>query len=120
MPQLCMAARKCCRCSFRPSNPQLDLTVVVVSAVVLVAESANWRFLKGLRVLRATRPLRVLTRSQSMLMVFHTLVRSLAEMANATGAGAWHRCLSVCRKALLAAAAWHARGAAMQPVSSLC
>lgn len=104
------------------SCPQLDLAVVVVSAVVLIAESANARFLKALRVLRATRPLRVLTRSQSMLMVglgmvgraakslrckccanqpawpptqqpshcfpaqvFHTLVRSLAEMANVTG-----------------------------------
>lgn len=43
--------------------------VVVVSAVTLIAESANARFLKALRVLRATRPLRVLTRSQSMLMV---------------------------------------------------
>ena len=54
----------------RPHSPlQLDLVVVVVSVVVLIAESANARFLKGLRVLRATRPLRVLTRSQSMLMV---------------------------------------------------
>lgn len=98
-----------------------------MSVVVLIAESANARFLKALRVLRATRPLRVLTRSQSMLMVgagacrcaeggawrqacrtngvhastrgfwcrppsnaphlqvFHTLIRSLAEMANVTG-----------------------------------
>lgn len=37
--------------------------------MTLIAESANARFLKALRVLRATRPLRVLTRSQSMLMV---------------------------------------------------
>lgn len=43
--------------------------MVVVSIVVLIAESANARFLKALRVLRATRPLRVLTRIQSMLMV---------------------------------------------------
>ncbi|PRW21007.1 voltage-gated ion channel superfamily [Chlorella sorokiniana] len=73
---------------FRPyiafNSNKLDLGVVVVSAIVLIAESANARFLKALRVLRATRPLRVLTRSQSMLMVFHTLIRSLAEMANVT------------------------------------
>ena len=48
---------------------QLDLAVVVVSVVVLAAETANARFLKALRVLRVLRPLRMLTRSQSMLMV---------------------------------------------------
>jgi len=59
--------------------------VVTVSIVLLLAESLNARFLKALRVLRAVRPLRMLTRSQSMLMVFHTLVRSLAAMGNVTG-----------------------------------
>lgn len=69
----------------QPSHLQLDLAVVAVSIVVLVAESADAGFLKVLTVLRAVRPLRMLSRSQSMLMVFHTLVRSLASMGNVTG-----------------------------------
>ena len=67
------------------SSPQLDLAVVVVSVVVLVAEAAHARALRVLKVLRAVRPLRMLTRSQSMLMVAHTLLRSLAAMGNVTG-----------------------------------
>jgi hypothetical protein len=94
---------------------QVDFSVVIVSTVVLVAESMNARFLKALRVLRAIKPLRllsnvcrllsqssfclmicvpskmhvtllcrVLTRSMSMLLVFHTLTRSLMEMGNVT------------------------------------
>lgn len=51
--------------------------MAVVSAAVLIAESANARFLKALRVLRATRPLRMLTRSQSMLMVRAVVHRQL-------------------------------------------
>lgn len=66
---------------------QLDLGVLVVSSVVLVVQAAvpQAQVLRVLRVLRAVRPLRMLTRSQSMLMVFHTLVRSLAAMGNVTG-----------------------------------
>lgn len=37
---------------------QIDLGVVILSTVVLVAESMNARFLKALRVLRAIKPLR--------------------------------------------------------------
>ncbi|PSC71712.1 voltage-gated ion channel superfamily isoform A [Micractinium conductrix] len=73
---------------FRPyisfNTNKLDLGVVSISVVLLIVESTGFRFLKALRVLRAVRPLRMLTRSRSMLMVFHTLVRSLAAMGNVT------------------------------------
>lgn len=80
--------------------------MVSVSVFVLVAESLNVRFLKALRVLRAARPLRVLTRSQSMLMVFHTLVRSLSQMGHVTGqrgAAGPRRALAAQRTSLLIA-----------------
>ncbi|KAL4420689.1 hypothetical protein ABPG75_010345 [Micractinium tetrahymenae] len=84
------AALKVVAFGFRPylsfGTNKLDLGVLVVSAVVLGLQSAvpMAHFLQVLRVLRAVRPLRMLSRSQSMLMVFHTLVRSLAAMGNVT------------------------------------
>lgn len=84
------AALKIVAFGFRPylsfNTNKLDLGVLVVSSVVLVVQAAvpQAQVLRVLRVLRAVRPLRMLTRSQSMLMVFHTLVRSLAAMGNVT------------------------------------
>ncbi|GAB4819675.1 hypothetical protein N2152v2_006721 [Parachlorella kessleri] len=63
---------------------KVDFGVVVISTIVLIAESLNARFLKAFRALRAIKPLRVLTRSVSMLLVFHTLTRSLMAMGNVT------------------------------------
>ncbi|KAA6417024.1 MAG: voltage-gated ion channel superfamily, partial [Trebouxia sp. A1-2] len=62
----------------------LDFSIVVVSVVVLALDallpSVQW--LKGLRVLRALKPLRTLTRSPGMMLVFRSVTLSLASMAN--------------------------------------
>lgn len=56
--------------------------IVLSSVSVLVLESLDVNFVKTLRVLRAIKPLRVLTRSAGMLLVFRSVTLSLAAMAN--------------------------------------
>jgi len=53
-------------------TPQVDLLIVVSSAIILGMESTNLSFMRGLRVLRAIKPLRALTRSEGMLLVFRS------------------------------------------------
>jgi hypothetical protein len=58
--------------------------IVVVSILVLALESltSNAAILTALRVLRALKPLRMLTRSVEMRAVFKSLMLSLVAMAN--------------------------------------
>ncbi len=58
--------------------------IVVVSILIMAVEplTSNAGVLMALRVLRALKPLRMLTRSPGMRMVFKSLVQSLAAMAN--------------------------------------
>ncbi|KAK9823801.1 hypothetical protein WJX72_005586 [[Myrmecia] bisecta] len=65
---------------------KVDFMIVVTSAVLLSLESlpgaSNLQFFQGLRVLRALKPLRTLTRSKGMMLVFKSLTLSMASMAN--------------------------------------
>ena len=58
------------------------MIIVLSSIMVLVLESVDLRLVKGLRVLRAIKPLRALTRSAGMQLVFRSVTLSLAAMAN--------------------------------------
>ncbi len=49
---------------------QVDLFIVAISIVVKLLESGELAFFKALRVLRAAKPLRALTRSAGMQLVF--------------------------------------------------
>uniref|UniRef100_A0A061RPV3 Voltage-dependent calcium channel L type alpha-1D n=1 Tax=Tetraselmis sp. GSL018 TaxID=582737 RepID=A0A061RPV3_9CHLO len=62
----------------------LDLLIVVTSVLLLALETvaSNLQAIKGLRVLRAAKPLRTLTRSKGMMLVFKSLSMSLMSMAN--------------------------------------
>jgi hypothetical protein len=62
----------------------VDLMIVVVSVLIMAVEplTSNAEVLMALRVLRALKPLRMLTRSPGMRMVFKSLVQSVAAMAN--------------------------------------
>lgn len=61
---------------------QVDLVIVASSILVLVLESTSFNYVKGFRVLRAIKPLRALTRSAGMLLVFRSVTLSLKAMAN--------------------------------------
>lgn len=65
-------------------NNQLDLFIVFISALLIGLDTTNVSFLKGLRVLRAMKPLRTLTRNKGMQLVFKAVTYSLASMANLT------------------------------------
>jgi SNF family Na+-dependent transporter len=62
----------------------VDLLIVTVSVLVLALEAVvkDASILMGLRVLRALKALRMLTRSAGMRIVFKSLMLSLAAMAN--------------------------------------
>ena len=64
----------------------VDLSIVVSSVLLLALESVadDLQAVKGLRVLRAAKPLRTLTRSQGMMLVFKSLSMSVMSMANVT------------------------------------
>ena len=64
----------------------VDLAIVVSSVLLLALESIadDLQAVKGLRVLRAAKPLRTLTRSQGMMLVFKSLSMSVMSMANVT------------------------------------
>jgi len=63
---------------------QLDFVIVVVSVLVLSLEKVltNAAAIQALHALRAIKPLRMLSRSKGMRMVFRSLVLSLAAMGN--------------------------------------
>ncbi|WIA07983.1 hypothetical protein OEZ85_007455 [Tetradesmus obliquus] len=61
---------------------QVDFTIVVTSLVMLALDTMNLEIIKALRVLRAIKPLRVLTRSAGMQLIFKSLTLSLAAMGN--------------------------------------
>lgn len=65
-----------------PWSVQVDLVIVASSVLVLVLEGLSFHYVKGFRILRAIKPLRALTRSAGMLLVFRSLTLSLAAMAN--------------------------------------
>ncbi|GMH39581.1 hypothetical protein BSKO_07479 [Bryopsis sp. KO-2023] len=69
-------------CIICSSFDQVDLLIVASSILVIVLESTHVQFVKGFRVLRAIKPLRALTRSAGMLLVFRSVTLSLAAMAN--------------------------------------
>jgi hypothetical protein len=62
----------------------VDLMIVVVSVLIMVVEplTSNAEVLMALRVLRALKPLRMLTRSEEMRIVVKSLMLSVAAMAN--------------------------------------
>jgi hypothetical protein len=62
----------------------VDFLIVVISILLIAIESANVSFLKGLRVLRAFKPVRMLTRSAGMQLVMRSLLLSLASIGNVT------------------------------------
>jgi len=49
--------------------PQVDFTIVVTSLLVLCTESSGLSFFTALRVLRALKPLRMVSRSEGMMLV---------------------------------------------------
>jgi hypothetical protein len=61
---------------------QVDAVIAIVSVVLLVMEHSNIAMLRSLRVLRAAKALRVLTRSSGMQIIFKSITLSLAAMAN--------------------------------------
>jgi hypothetical protein len=52
------------------ATSKVDLLIVVTSALLLALDSAQLEAVKALRVLRAVKPLRALTRSAGMRLVF--------------------------------------------------
>ena len=64
--------------------PQVDFAIVVVSVLVIALEAllSSAAAIQGLRALRAIKPLRMLTRSAGMRMVFKSIAMSLAAMGN--------------------------------------
>jgi Ion transport protein len=61
---------------------QLDVLIVATSLVLIAAESANLNAIKALRVLRAVKPLRMLSHSAGMLVVLKAVALSVAALAN--------------------------------------
>lgn len=54
----------------RTTTNKVDLLIVVTSVLLLILENVNIEAIKALRVLRAAKPLRALTRSAGMRLVF--------------------------------------------------
>lgn len=62
---------------------RLDLLIVLTSALVIAAETVpQLQPLKGFRVLRVLRPLRLISRSPGMKMIVDSLVRALPDVSN--------------------------------------
>eukprot|EP00798_Chlamydomonas_sp_ICE-L_P015920 gene15920-22054_t len=63
---------------------KVDFAIVVISVMVLTLEAiaSDASAVQALRVLRAVKPLRMLTRSPGMRMVFKSLIMSLVAMGN--------------------------------------
>eukprot|EP00746_Dinoflagellata_sp_MGD_P076201 gnl/MRDRNA2_/MRDRNA2_30674_c0_seq1.p1 gnl/MRDRNA2_/MRDRNA2_30674_c0~~gnl/MRDRNA2_/MRDRNA2_30674_c0_seq1.p1 ORF type:complete len:1012 (+),score=166.39 gnl/MRDRNA2_/MRDRNA2_30674_c0_seq1:174-3038(+) len=60
----------------------LDGVVVIVSIVDWAAADSGMTMLKTLRILRAFRPLRVISRNESLKLVVNTLFKSVPELCN--------------------------------------
>jgi hypothetical protein len=60
----------------------VDALIVVTSLILLALEKSKVEILNSLKVLRAIKPLRALTRSQGMQLIFKSVSLSLAAMAN--------------------------------------
>jgi hypothetical protein len=60
----------------------VDALIVVTSLILLAMEKSKVELLNSLRVLRAIKPLRALTRSAGMQLIFKSVSLSLAAMAN--------------------------------------
>ncbi|CAD7702749.1 unnamed protein product [Ostreobium quekettii] len=57
--------------------------LIVFSSIFLIfLESANFKAVKGLRVLRAAKPLRAVTRSEGMRLILKAMTMSIAAMWN--------------------------------------
>ena len=67
---------------FRELSNQVDFIIVVVSIVLFTLENSSLSVIKGLRVLRALKPLRTLGRSQGMRVILRSVVYSLAAMGD--------------------------------------
>ncbi len=73
-----------CRISNPTPPPQVDFLIVVSSLleIVLMTITSSVGAVSALRVLRAFKPLRLLTRSAGMRLVFKSVTMSLMSMAN--------------------------------------
>ena len=60
----------------------LDFFIVCISWLSIALSSIDLSFLRSMRALRCIRPLRVLSRSKSMMCVIQSLARSMAGIAN--------------------------------------
>merc|ERR1719387_2535948 len=71
-------------------NPwnRLDFIVVMIPYIEMLAGDANINALKTLRILRALRPLRVISRNQNLKLVVNTLFKSVPELCNLVIVGA--------------------------------
>merc|ERR1719191_1090441 len=69
-------------CYWRNAWNILDGVVVMVSVVDLAASGSGLAWLKTLRILRALRPLRVISRNESLKLVVNTLFKAFPEMLN--------------------------------------
>ncbi|CAG9463932.1 unnamed protein product [Pedinophyceae sp. YPF-701] len=67
---------------WKSHSNKLDLMIAAVSLIEVSLQSSSIRGLKAFRVLRAFKPLRALTRSAGMQLVFRSITLSMASMAN--------------------------------------
>jgi len=66
----------------KDSANQLDFFIICVSVCSMLLSGFDLAFLKSLRTLRCIRPLRVLSRSESMMVVIRALITSIPGIAN--------------------------------------
>ncbi len=73
-----------CVCVSVCASLQVDFAIVCISVLVLALQAitTNAQIATALRVLRAVKPLRLLTRSEGMRIVFKSVMLSMAAMAN--------------------------------------
>lgn len=64
------------------ASNQLDFAIVLVSIVLYLFENSGLGFIRGLRVFRALKPLRTLSRSENMKVVLKSVVVSVAAMGD--------------------------------------
>jgi len=60
----------------------LDLIVLVTSIINILTPGSDNPVLKSIRILRAFRPLRVISRSRNMRLVINALFRTLLDIGN--------------------------------------
>jgi hypothetical protein len=85
---LSIAFMLCNGAAFDAHELQVDFGIALVSLLALVLQmlTKNAQALMVLRALRAIKPIRMLTRSSGMRIVFRSLVLSLASMGSVTAA----------------------------------